>query len=109
MWRLWINLDSWTTLVFIRKKKKKKEAKKVFENVSMIKQSEEGDKEGKKQRTDNRTAAEKAFAKVQEKRVRYNNILGGTEPPTCTPKIACFVLYLKIINIFLKNNICILS
>ena len=24
------------------------------------------------------------------------------------PKLACFVLYLKIINIFLKNNICIL-
>ena len=23
-------------------------------------------------------------------------------------KLACFVLYLKIINIFLKNNICIL-
>ena len=30
----------------------------------------------------------------------------GTAPPT--PKLACFVLYLKIINIFLKNNICIL-
>ena len=24
------------------------------------------------------------------------------------PKLACFVLYLKIINIFLKNNVCIL-
>ena len=32
---------------------------------------------------------------------------GGTAPPT--PKIACFVLYLKIINIFLKNNTCIYS
>ena len=40
----------------------------------MIKQSEEGEKEGKKQRTDNRTAAEKAFAKVQEKRVRCGTI-----------------------------------
>ena len=29
----------------------------------------------------------------------------------CTPnqKLACFVLYLKIINTFLKNNICILK
>ena len=28
----------------------------------------------------------------------------------CTPnkKLACFVLYLKIINTFLKNDICIL-
>ena len=25
-----------------------------------------------------------------------------------TPKLACFVLYLKIINTFLKNNVCIL-
>ena len=33
---------------------------------------------------------------------------GGTAPPTKTPKLACFVLYLEIINIFLKNNICIL-
>ena len=32
--------------------------------------------------------------------------LRGTAPPT--PKLACFVLYLKIINTFLKNNICIL-
>ena len=28
--------------------------------------------------------------------------------PQKAPKLACFVLYLKIINIFLKNNICIL-
>ena len=28
--------------------------------------------------------------------------------PQNAPKLACFVLYLKIINIFLKNNICIL-
>ena len=28
--------------------------------------------------------------------------------PPKAPKLACFVLYLKIINIFLKNNICIL-
>ena len=28
--------------------------------------------------------------------------------PSKAPKLACFVLYLKIINIFLKNNICIL-
>ena len=31
---------------------------------------------------------------------------GGTAPPT--PKLPCFVLYLKIINIFLENNICII-
>ena len=28
--------------------------------------------------------------------------------PPKAPTLACFVLYLKIINIFLKNNICIL-
>ena len=28
--------------------------------------------------------------------------------PQKAPKLACFVLYLKIINIFLKNNKCIL-
>ena len=28
--------------------------------------------------------------------------------PQKAPKLACFVLYLKIIDIFLKNNICIL-
>ena len=28
--------------------------------------------------------------------------------PQKAPKLACFVLYLKIINIFLKNNICFL-
>ena len=28
--------------------------------------------------------------------------------PQIAQKLACFVLYLKIINIFLKNNICIL-
>ena len=28
--------------------------------------------------------------------------------PQKAPNLACFVLYLKIINIFLKNNICIL-
>ena len=28
--------------------------------------------------------------------------------PQKAPKLACFVLYLKIINIFWKNNICIL-
>ena len=28
--------------------------------------------------------------------------------PQKAPKLACFVFYLKIINIFLKNNICIL-
>ena len=28
--------------------------------------------------------------------------------PQKAPKLACFVLYLKIIHIFLKNNICIL-
>ena len=28
--------------------------------------------------------------------------------PQKAPKLACFVLYLKIINIFLKNDICIL-
>ena len=33
--------------------------------------------------------------------------LGGTAPQKA-PKLACFVLYLKIIDIFLKNNICIL-
>ena len=34
---------------------------------------------------------------------------GGTAPPTPkSSKLACFVFYLKIINIFLKNNICIL-
>ena len=27
--------------------------------------------------------------------------------PKKVPKLACFVLYLKIISIFLKNNICI--
>ena len=31
---------------------------------------------------------------------------GGIAP--LTPTLACFVLYLKIINIFLKNDICIL-
>ena len=29
--------------------------------------------------------------------------------PLKAPKLACFVLYLKIINISLKNNICILK
>ena len=29
--------------------------------------------------------------------------------PQKAPKLACFVLYLKIIKIFLKNNICILK
>ena len=29
--------------------------------------------------------------------------------PQKAPKLACFVLYLKIIQIFLKNNICILK
>ena len=33
---------------------------------------------------------------------------GGRPTAPSTPKLACFVLYLKIINIFLKNNICIL-
>ena len=33
-------------------------------------------------------------------------VIGGTAPPT--PKLACFVLYLKTINTFLKTNICIL-
>ena len=28
--------------------------------------------------------------------------------PQKAPKLACFVLYLKILNIFLKNDICIL-
>ena len=28
--------------------------------------------------------------------------------PKKAPKLACFVLHLKIINIYLKNNICIL-
>ena len=28
---------------------------------------------------------------------------------TSYPKLACYVLYLKIINTFLKNNICILQ
>ena len=28
--------------------------------------------------------------------------------PQKAPKLACFVFYLEIINIFLKNNICIL-
>ena len=28
--------------------------------------------------------------------------------PQKAPKLACFVLYLKIIDIFLKNNVCIL-
>ena len=28
--------------------------------------------------------------------------------PQKAPKLACFVLYLKIINILLKNNTCIL-
>ena len=32
---------------------------------------------------------------------------GGTTPPT--PKLACFVFYLKINNTFLKNNVCILQ
>ena len=32
--------------------------------------------------------------------------LMGTAPPT--QKLACFVLFLKIISIFLKNDICIL-
>ena len=31
-----------------------------------------------------------------------------TSYPKKTPKLACFVLYLKIINVFLKNNICTL-
>ena len=34
-------------------------------------------------------------------------IYGGTAPST--PKLACFVLYLKIINVFLKNNTCIFN
>ena len=36
--------------------------------------------------------------------------LGGTVTPTQSKKLqlACFVLYVKIINIFLKNDICIL-
>ena len=29
--------------------------------------------------------------------------------PQKAPKLACFVLYLKIINILLKNDICILQ
>ena len=50
----------------------------------------------------------------------YGTLLGETAPPTKfkgvlhllpqkAPKLACFALYLKIINIFLKNNICILQ
>ena len=33
-------------------------------------------------------------------------LLGGTAPPT--PKLACFVLYLKIFSTFLKSGIYIL-
>ena len=35
-------------------------------------------------------------------------LLSVTLTPKKAPKLACFVLYLKIIDIFLKNNICIL-
>ncbi|XP_072023668.1 protein FAM32A-like [Amphiura filiformis] len=55
-----------------KKKKKKKEAKKVLENISMIRQSgEDGEPAAKRESnntTDKRTPAEKAFAKVQQKR-----------------------------------------
>ena len=42
---------------------------------------------------------------TQELHIFYGFLRGN-----CTPnqKLACFVLYLKIINTFLKNNICIL-
>ncbi len=55
-----------------RKKKKKKDAKKALEQISMIRQSSEGGEEKHVAQTkvDTRTPAEKAFAKVQEKRVR---------------------------------------
>ena len=43
---------------------------------------------------------------IKTNRHKKHNIilLCGTAPPT--PKLACFVLYLKIINTFLKNDIC---
>ena len=37
----------------------------------------------------------------------YRKLKGGTAPPT--QKLTCFVLYLKIISPFLKNNICMLQ
>ena len=41
---------------------------------------------------------------------KIQSLKGGTVPPTQkAPNLACFVLYLNIINIFLKNNICILK
>ena len=36
-------------------------------------------------------------------------LLKGELHPCTNQKLACFVLYLKIINTFLKNNICILK
>ena len=38
---------------------------------------------------------------------RKNVFIKGVLHPQKAPKFARFVLYLKIINIFLKNNICI--
>ena len=44
--------------------------------------------------------------RIEKKTYIESSLYGGTALPT--PKLACFVLYLKIINIFLKSNICIL-
>ena len=38
----------------------------------------------------------------------YQSLRGYTFYPQKAPELVCFVLYLKIINIFLKNDICIL-
>ena len=37
-----------------------------------------------------------------------NGMLKGVLHPLLNLKLACFVSYLKIINTFMKNNICIL-
>ena len=52
---------------------------------------------------------EKAFYAEKKKKKSGKMTLPSQKNFPVTPlKLACFVLYLKIINIFLKNNICIL-
>ena len=60
----------------------------------------------KQKQKQNKTKKQQQQQKTSRHLICFNALRGY-----CTPnqKLACFVLYLKVINIFLKNNTCILK